>query len=218
MVFFLSTLLGCGILPTQGGDEPAPSADQKVEVGKQPVRTKRTLVLPGRITKPPPPAEVIGRSDCKTITDGGKLYPDGWTTGTITCGETVIGHTRGGVKLFDTRFYEYHYCTPATTQHSGGDERVYRLQMPEGRLRAWVTLDTPCDDLDVAALKGKWKNPPSTSSVHAQCEMGVEDRTKRETLLPLVQEAGKNIEWLIIVEGKGDAEGAFALTVQCDEW
>ena len=65
-----------------------------------------------------------------------------------------MGHTIGGVQRFDSRFYEKQFCTPRITNHDGGNERVYTLEMPEGDWTAYVTLDSPCADLDVAADEG----------------------------------------------------------------
>ena len=164
--------------------------------------------------RPDAPVEVVTRSQCSEISEGGPVDDYG-ITGRIECGEQIMGHTRGGVNAFDTRFWEVHFCTPATTNHSGGDERIYRLSVPEGRLRPWVTLDTPCADLDLAVIKWSGRSLPTNSSSVADCEMFPKDGTRREIVDVTSDRA---TEWLIVVEGKDDEEGAFGLTVQCVPW
>ena len=47
----------------------------------------------------------------------------------------------------------YHRWPIDTLGQEGRDERVYRLTMPEGEWRAWVTMYTPCADLSMAAIR-----------------------------------------------------------------
>jgi hypothetical protein len=158
----------------------------------------------------PAPSAPISASQCDQLEHGGSTK--GCITADISCGESIIGHTRGGTKQFDSNFYKTKFCTPNTTNHDGGDERVYRLRMPEGPNRAFVTLDTPCVDLDVAAIL--WNEPgcPTAAHVINRCEMQPEPRTKREQLELVSQHAST---WLIVVEGKNSDEGAFGLSVEC---
>jgi hypothetical protein len=189
-------------------ETPAPSdaADPKVEI--------TTTALPGPASKPEAATEptALDPDACQELTQGEPPIDDCFS-GTITCGETIIGHTRGGVDRYNTRFYEKNMCTPATTNHNGGDERVYRLDVPDGRQMTTVTLDTPCADLDVAAFK--WNQPECPHDAHLinGCEMAVDDRSSREEVKLFSM---KKTTWLIVVEGKADDEGAFALTVDCD--
>jgi hypothetical protein len=136
-------------------------------------------------------------------------------TAKIACGDTVVGHTRGGASAFDTRFYESQYCTPALTNHDSGDERVYLLELPAGDRHAKVWLDTPCADLDLAAIRViDAATCPTPGSTIKQCEMSVQPGTRRDRVEFASQVASS---WLLVVEGKGDAEGAFALTVTCGQ-
>src|SRR5690606_9292206 len=121
----------------------------------------------------------ITRKQCKDLDHGGPVA-DGCITADLECGQTIIGHTKGGVEVFNTRFYEAHFCTPATTNHSGGDERIYRIRAPEEMGRIYVTLDTPCADLDLAVIRWSGKGCPTLSSDVADCEMWPKDGTKRE--------------------------------------
>lgn len=196
-----------------GGAEPA----EKIEPGMTFKAKEKTglLIMPGTITGPPPPAEGITRGQCGDLSDGGPVSGPGCISGVVECGQTIIGHTKGGVQRFDTRFYEKHFCTPGTTNHSGGDERVYHLRAPEGKKRLWVTLDTPCADLDLAVIKYSGGDCPTIDSVVPDCEMWPKPGSKREVVD--VTSTGES-DWLIVVEGKDDEEGAFAVTVQCVDW
>jgi hypothetical protein len=138
-------------------------------------------------------------------------------TAEIKCGDTVVGHTRGGISRFDSEFYAKNFCTPATTEHTSGDERVYLLRLPEEPTRALVYLDTPCANLDIAAFStsGGGETCPDASTAISRCEMNVRPGHTREQ----VDLFAKNtMEWWIVVEGQKDEEGAFALTVQCEKW
>lgn len=177
----------------------------------------KALISPGSDTSLPMPAKGITSGQCDDLTEGGPIRDDGFTTGEIHCDETIVGHTRGGVKLFDTEFYETGFCTPATTQHDGGDERVYIFRSPPGKHRLYFTLDTPCDDLDVTAIRWNEGGYPRLENARnlGDCEMKRQDGTERERIdVPTMDEW----TWLVVVEGEGDSEGAFALTAQCGPW
>lgn len=222
----LLALLGCsrsflGLAACGGADvatppppPPAPAAPKYPD-----------LHSPGILPLPPPapgdPSPAIGAENCDDLAQGGPMAGPDCITGPIECGQTVVGHTKGGSKAFDTRFYEAQYCTPALTDHSSGDERVYVLQFPKGDKHATIWLDTPCADLDLAAIRvqetptaGQPYACPTVDSGIRQCEMSVQPGNLRDKV-EVVSQVGTT--WLVVVEGKGDAEGPFALTVQCGE-
>lgn len=207
----LILLAGCDFGFTLPSSDP-PTKTEDIKPGvTAPIRTRRNI-LPGQVTGPAPPDAALTGSQCSSMSDGGPMGGDGCVTADIHCGEVVYGNTRGGVDQYDTRFYEQFFCTPATTDHDGGDERVYRLQL-EPDTRALVYLDTPCADLDLAAVKYSSDSCPSKSSVINQCEEQIQSSTKREKVDLWNQGAST---WYIIVEGKDDEEGSFGLTVQCE--
>jgi hypothetical protein len=67
------------------------------------------------------PAPAITEETCGQLTAG--AVTDGCLTGTLSCDQTVVGHTLGGVKRFDTAFWREHKCWPDTVNHDSGDER-----------------------------------------------------------------------------------------------
>ncbi|MEQ1504920.1 MAG: hypothetical protein ABMB14_21995, partial [Myxococcota bacterium] len=159
------------------------------------------------------PSPAILAANCGDVDDGGPVAGPDCVTATIRCGETVVGHTRGGVSRFDSRFYEKTFCTPATTNHDSGDERVYLLELPAGDRTVDLWLDTPCADLDLAAIRVTDPSRcPTNDDPVPQCDMWPNDGTAREHVRITSQVA---THWLVVVEGKGDAEGAFGLTVAC---
>jgi len=194
---------------------------ETLEIGETHVATPKGgiagLVRPGALSKKPPePAVALGRGQCSDFSDGGPLAGPGCITAKLECDQTIYGHTRGGVENYNTRFYEQYFCTPATTQHDGGDERVYFFEPPEGRHRIWFTLDTPCADLDLAVIAVSDDDAcPMSGDDISDCEMWPKDGHTRE-----VVDVPSTGTWVFyaVVEGKGDEEGAFALTVQCGEW
>lgn len=164
-------------------------------------------------SRPPEPDPAIGPDHCSQLQSGGPLLDD-CLTATIQCGETIVGHTRGGVNRYDSDFYRRNFCTPDTTNHDSGDERIYRLDMPAGDRRAFITLDSPCADLDVSAML--WNDDTCPLPAHSlpRCEMWPKDGTRREHVELVSQKA---TTWWIVVEGRDQQEGAFALSVQCEE-
>lgn len=173
---------------------------------------ERQWILPGVDTSPPPPEWGVTSSNCGDLEDGGLVNGPGCITNEISCGETVIGHTKGGVQRFDSKFYEKKFCWPFTVNHDGGDERVYRLVMPEGEWKAFVTLDTPCANLDLVAIKWDGDDCPTMSANVPQCEANFDVKSSRE-VVELVHQG--QATWYLVVEGRDDEEGAFALHVQC---
>lgn len=217
-VLLIAALAACSGSDDAPGAAPAPDAPPAADdapplsVGRKALVEEPTLMskLQGG-DKPPPPAAAFTRDRCDELTHGGA--PQGaCLSGRIECGETIIGHTKGGVQRFDTRFYESKHCMPAVTDHSGGDERVYELQMPEGPHRAIITLDTPCADLDLAAMVWNDGECPSPGSIVNRCEGSVLKGNRRDQVEVVSQNGDR---FVIVVEGKDAQEGAFGLSVQC---
>ncbi len=160
----------------------------------------------------PPPALAFDR--CQELKTGGPVT-DGCFSGELRCGDIVTGHTRGGVRRFDTAFYERHACSPGTRDWDGGDERVYRFVAPPGEMHAVITLDTPCADLTLAAMtipSAAGAGCPAPNADIARCEMNRQDGTKRE-FVELVSQGSST--WAVVVEGVNAEEGMFALQVRC---
>lgn len=174
------------------------------------------LIRPGNVSAPDWVDPVLTRDQCDDLADGGPVHGPGCLTGEIACDQTVIGHTVGGVERFDTKFYEKKFCWPATIDHDGGGERVYRLRMPPGEWRAWVTLHSPCADLDVAGIRWDSESCPDMGSNIHVCEMKPEKGSKSERIELTSQTFdGQEAIWYVVVEGKNDEEGPFSLHVQC---
>lgn len=180
---------------------------------KKKVRERR-LILPGVSNVPPPPEPAVTSSQCGDIDDGGPVGGPGCITADLSCGETIVGHTKGGVRRFDTDWWESNFCWPATVDHDGGDERVYRLVMPEGEWRAFVWMDSPCADLDLMAARwdGDDCPPDGVHVTHCESNLGVV-RGIGDERIELVHQG--QATWYIVVEGKDENEGAFGLHVQC---
>ncbi len=213
ITFALLALTGCQhgltLPPDDGGGYSGP-----LKPGvKLKVRPRRHI-LPGFDSSPAPPEPAITGQNCLDVEDGGNVNGPDCATATISCGDVIIGHTEGGVDRYNTRFYEKNFCTPALTDHDGGQERVYKLVMPPGDMKAFVYLDSPCADLDLAAIKLKGRQCPTFDSMIPQCEMSTQDSTYREKV-ELVSQRGST--WWIVVEGKDQEEGPFALHVMCRE-
>ncbi len=210
MTLVLLALVGCDYgftLPSNDPGHDGPTMPGlKLEV------RERVYILPGTDSRPAPPEPAVTSDDCGTITEGGPVTSD-CVTAEVQCGETIVGHTIGGVRRYDSDFYQENFCTPALTNHDGGEERIYRLHVPDGDWTAFVTLDTPCADLDMGAMK--WQSDetcPPSNAVITHCDMWPAKGTERERVTLSTQH---ETNWFIVVEGKNDEEGAFSLSVQC---
>ena len=199
-----------------GGEASGSGATTAPEPSEAPAKP-HVAILPGAITGPAPePGQALTAAQCSEMQDGGPLAAGSdFLTAEVKCGDVVLGHTRGGVERFNTKFYEKNFCTPGTTQHDGGDERVYRLQL-KAQERARITLDTPCANLDVAAIQSaSGATALPTEALGQRCEMVAMKGTTRE-VLDLYTDVDDT--WFLVVEGQKDEEGAFALHVQCGNW
>jgi hypothetical protein len=209
-------LVGCGV--GEWVSEKTKPAPPPAEVTTQPHVIQPPQPLPSSVqpaqsdSRPQPPPSPIAEANCHDVVDGGDVNGPGCLTAVIKCDQTVIGNTVGGVDLYDTKWYEAHQCTPAVTNHDGGDERVYRLDVPEGDWSAFVTMYSPCADLDVAAYLWTDSGCPPQDAPTGRCE---ENRVagRQDERLTLVTQ--HQASWYIVVEGVDEQEGLFALTVQC---
>ncbi len=196
----------------------APSTDAEVAPKDRPALevepTENTRAPRGTPSSPADGEPEFGlvHKDCKDVPENDAVEGPDCLSGTIACGDTRVGHTLGGTNNLTTKFYEKKFCTPATTDHDSGDERVYRLDMPDGDWTADVYLDTPCADLDLAAIKWTGDTCPNENSAVGQCEMTVREGGRREHVRLSSRD---ETTWLVAVEGKGTQEGAFALVVTC---
>lgn len=209
------TLLGAGG-SRDTGVRPVPAP--RIEVTDPNTNPPRPVppIRPGTVSAPDMVEPGLSQDQCTDMSDGGPVHGPGCVTAEIGCDQMVIGHTVGGVDQYDTRFYEKKFCWPATVDHDSGDERVYRLKMPPGDWRAWVTLHTPCADLDVAGIRWDDDSCPTMGSSINVCEMKPEKSTNTERIELTSQTFdGKIPSWYIVVEGKNDNEGPFSLHVQC---
>lgn len=217
-MLLLSLLTACSLLPRVpgcGSDEPVRTIQvtppkPKIEIGG-PGSTTPTAPL-----DPDAPAVAMEKENCEDLKDGGPVQGPDCITQEVKCNSVVYGHTLGGTTNFDSRFYEVHMCTPRTTNHDSGEERVYLLEMPEGdhRVKAW--LDTPCGDLDLTVMTvlDPTRCPTTTDGLLKICDMWPRKGTEREHVEIATQ--GKT-HVMFVVEGKNKDEGPFALTVQCSD-
>jgi hypothetical protein len=233
-LFLLALLIGCNsntITPnndvlgdnsTSGGDAaatPSGEAGKKlVQVGVQADDHNKGGFFRNMVRQGPPPG--LTSEQCKDITSGGPVHGPGCVSSDIKCGQTIVGHTRGGSKNFDTKWYDDHYCWPETRNHNGGDERLYRFDPNANGIpaRFWATVwfDTPCEqDIDVTVFMSRDGNVCPAQSIK-NCEMPnpftPQNRTRRSERVLI--DPGEI--WYVLVEGADDKEGAFSVTFDCE--
>lgn len=140
----------------------------------------------------------------------GRRPRDGCVTKTIECGDTVEGNTLGGKSNFDGEFYRSKYCVPFDNGY-GGKERVYRLEVPAHTI-ADIWLDSSCEDLDLFALRWNYDGKcPTVKHLISECEGDESSGGGHVRVVATTRSA----EYLVAVDGKNQATGAFGLTVDC---
>ena len=179
---------------------------------KRPVRARaaRLSLLAGPIA----PEPAITKAQCTDVEHGGPVAGPDCITDTLACGDSVVGHTLGGVDRYDSEFWARHACWPGIVNHDSGGERVYQLHVPEGEWRVFVWLDSPCADLDLMAVEAHSSGScPQMSSIVPRCEAALVEGARQEHI-ELVNQGAAGV-WYLVVEGRGEAEGAFGLQVEC---
>lgn len=200
-MLILLAALGCGDTPQPVTPETHRPEPPRLEVGAT------------RLAEPQADPTALTDIDCDAVSSP-PVDDATCITGTLSCGDSIVGHTEGGVQRFDTRFYEKFFCTPATTNHDSGGERVYVLEMPEGKHHAVVELTTPCADLDLAVMRYEGDGCPDHTSTIDVCDMNRKKGRQGEKVRIASKDRSR---WLVVVEGVDDQDGAFGLKVTCGE-
>lgn len=233
-LFFLSFLLGCDnqvITPNNDvlGDDFASSGDattasngtetsKPIQVGVQSSEHNKGGFFRNMVRKGPPPG--LTTDQCKQVNAGGPVKGPGCVSSEIKCGQTIVGHTRGGGKNFNTKWYDDHYCWPETRNHNGGDERLYRFDPNANGIpaRFWgdVWFDTPCEqDLTFTVFMSRDSDVCPAKDLK-NCEtpnpFTPQNRTRRNQRVLI--DPGEI--WYVLVEGADDKEGAFSVTFNCE--
>ncbi len=147
-------------------------------------------------------------ADCASTTPGPPAQ--GCVSGALACGATVAGTTLGGDSAWDDEFYAAAFCFPPGDSHSGS-ERVYTLTAPTNT-EVTIQLSSSCADLDLVAVEWNYDGAcPTARHLVPECEgdskRGGDGIVRLQTFTPRA--------YLIGVDGKNGAVGAFELTVSC---
>lgn len=219
-------MIGCdGLKELSGGGDSSDGdavTTPKPVIGSQPsTNSPGSGGLIQQVMRPKGPDVGITAAQCGGLTDGGPVNGPDCVTQEIKCGETITGHTKGGVNLYNTRFYEKNTCWPGTRNHNGGDERVYmwvadkspRFQNGETRQRISVYFDTPCADLTFTKMVGELNTCPKDYAKLCDSANPFRRESGTRNIMNITADAGE--VYYFLVEGADDAEGAFSITLEC---
>lgn len=135
---------------------------------------------------------------------------------TISCGEELLATNDGGSALMNDDDYLAWYCAPFPAGSYDGPERTYALRVPAG-LRATITLDGPCDELDLFALRWEfWESDgdcPETGNPVWECEAD-DSRAGGDVLV--VADSTRDTNYLVIVDSPNGSATNFGLRVDCE--
>ena len=136
----------------------------------------------------------------------------------LRCGDSVLGTTRGAANRFEEDAYVSWYCFPLPDGEYAGGEVVYTFQHP-GDQDVTITLETPCAELDLAALRWAfWDSdgdcPSADSTLATDCEAD-DSRGDGVIELPEIPD-GTPYQYLVAVEGPEPVDAVYRLTVTCE--
>ncbi len=142
--------------------------------------------------------------------------PDCWS-GTLSCGDVVVGTNEGGSNDYAGENWEDWYCTPNVDRWDyDAPERVYSLFIP-AETTAFFTFDTPCADLDLFVLYWADEDTCPTGDANIrECE-AVDDTGigGEDEILQVWSDVGA--QYLVVVDGRSGETGNWRLTVDCAE-
>ncbi len=135
----------------------------------------------------------------------------------LSCGQTVVGSTAGAASRWDEDAYTSWFCFPLPDGAYAGGEVVYSFQHP-GTKDAVFTLDSPCEDLDIAVLRWRfWADdgecPSADTTLAFDCEAD-DSRGGAVLTIPEIPD-GTRYEYLVIIEGPEPVDALFELSVDC---
>lgn len=134
-------------------------------------------------------------------------------TDTIRCGDRVTGRTGGGSTDLDESLYDQWFCGYPYPSDYSGPERVYVLDL-QGSNSVEVSLDSPCDEVDLLAIHWADDGCPYDGVSIGECEDGWEDGDDHLTLF-----TDRSYRFLLVVEPRATSGRAsdtnFRLSVDC---
>lgn len=213
----LRTTMGLGLLLALACGRGKPKYSEEI-IGREEVTTPATGATPASTTSAPtapagssaPPALPRPSSaDCEASYDA---PVHGGVSGTLQCGAEFSGTTTGGRSSFGDEFYQRAFCSPARQSYDDAPEAIYAFELPAND-QATITLDSPCADLDLAAIAWSLDGLPTTAQVGRvrECEMNTRSGGGAVTLTAV----DRPQTFLIVVDGKKGAVGNFTLKADC---
>lgn len=164
-------------------------------------------------------ADADGDSDADTDADFCELSlaedapagPD-CVTENVGCGDEIEATTAGGSSAFVGEDYTSWFCFTNVESHAyDGSERVYAIDLAETDI-AHVTLESPCDDVDLAVVSWTPEDTCPTSAANlSTCEGGDREGGDSARL-----DGDIGARWLIIVEPKRGEDTNFRLRIECE--
>lgn len=152
------------------------------------------------------------RADYQTAAPGSGTSGGECTTDQLFCGDFVQATTVGGSTHYDTDQYEQAGIATGS-ENWDAPERAYTLRQPVGQAMR-ITFWGPCDDMDVAVCQG-WECSDTAEVQQNDCSAlltrGDEGSFYRDFPAP---SSGVR-EFEVVVDGRDDAQGNFALQVEC---
>jgi hypothetical protein len=131
-------------------------------------------------------------------------------SGTLECGSTVIGTTEGGTtNLTGADYASFWACAVVGTSSYQGPERHYEFQHP-GTGTVTITLDTPCEDLDLFAMRWESASCMQSGLSILECEGDVSSGGGSFEIWN--NEPGR---YVVVVEGANGEEAPFEIGARC---
>jgi hypothetical protein len=133
-------------------------------------------------------------------------------TGTISCGETLTGHTRGGSSILGSEFYESAFCF-VPFEDNAGPERVYELVV-EQPSDVFVTMESDCG-VDLSFAVALWYDEETCPSGedHAIGDCNGYPQGSGNDIQVFADKVGTR--YIVAVDSSAGSPGPFRLSVEC---
>ena len=130
-------------------------------------------------------------------------------TDTISCGQQIEGRIQGGEANLEESMYEDWFCGYPFPSDYSGPERVYLLDVDQSTLID-VTLESPCDEVDLIAIHWTDNDCPRQGVGISECESSWDNG---DDFLELYTD--RAYRFYLVVEPRRGSDANFRLSVEC---
>lgn len=137
-------------------------------------------------------------------------YDGACITASLGCEESLVSTTEGGSQLLSGADYaSFWACEVVGTSDYVGPERMFEIDHPGD---GWIQIDlsTPCNDLDIFAMRWESASCVQSGLSILECEGGIRNDNSVRIW------NNEPARYVVVVEGPGGQEEPFGLSMTCE--